>query len=109
MKYFLLFIFSLNIAHASAIDQRLQSQIAVFEVSAKKPRAIDKNRKLIELGQRLFVDTNLSGNKNISCMTCHDPMKGTSDGLSLSQTHDGLSILKRNSQGLFNLANNSSR
>ena len=37
----------------------------------------------IQLGQLLFYDKILSGNRNISCGTCHHPDHGTSDGLSL--------------------------
>ena len=38
----------------------------------------------VELGAQLFFDKVLSGNFNISCATCHHPLAGTSDGLSLS-------------------------
>ena len=37
----------------------------------------------VELGRLLFFDKILSGNKNISCATCHHPDHATSDGLSL--------------------------
>ncbi len=36
-----------------------------------------------ELGRLLFFDKELSGNRNISCATCHHPLAGTGDGLSL--------------------------
>lgn len=44
------------------------------------------------LGQLLFYDKILSGNKNISCGTCHHPKFGTSDGWSLGigEGGDGL-------------------
>ena len=35
------------------------------------------------LGQLLFYDPILSGNRNISCATCHHPLAGTGDALSL--------------------------
>lgn len=38
---------------------------------------------LVELGRNLFFDPILSGNKNISCGTCHDPEFGSGDGLAL--------------------------
>ncbi|MEM0987229.1 MAG: cytochrome c peroxidase [Pseudomonadota bacterium] len=38
---------------------------------------------LVDLGRDLFFDPILSGNRNISCGTCHDPSFGTSDGLAL--------------------------
>lgn len=39
--------------------------------------------KKVELGKALFFDKILSGNKNISCATCHHPLTDTGDGLSL--------------------------
>lgn len=41
------------------------------------------NRAEAELGQLLFYDPILSGNKSVSCASCHHPRFGTSDGLSL--------------------------
>ncbi|MGI9434319.1 MAG: cytochrome-c peroxidase, partial [Geminicoccaceae bacterium] len=38
----------------------------------------------VELGRLLFFDKILSGNRNISCATCHHPTLGSADGLSLS-------------------------
>ena len=35
----------------------------------------------IELGKQLFFDPRLSGDGNMSCATCHNPMQGWSDGL----------------------------
>ena len=37
----------------------------------------------VELGRQLFFDPILSGNRNISCATCHHPNFATADGLSL--------------------------
>ncbi len=37
----------------------------------------------VALGRLLFFDKVLSGNLNISCATCHHPLLGTGDGLSL--------------------------
>ena len=75
---------------------------------------------LVELGRSLFFDKILSGNRNISCATCHHPSLGTSDGvaLSLGEGADGLGTerragtteqagvyerVPRNSPSLFNL------
>ena len=70
------------------------------------------------LGQLLFYDPVLSGNRNISCATCHHPRFGTSDGLSLSLGEGGKGLgpdrvvdpanlpeqrVPRNSPALFNL------
>lgn len=45
-------------------------------------RAIDEGRA--RLGQLLFYDKVISGNKGIACATCHHPRFGTSDGQSLA-------------------------
>ena len=73
----------------------------------------------VDVGRLLFFDPILSGNRNISCATCHHPAFGTSDGLSLGIGEGGVGlgpdrkpgtgrsrILKRvprNSQALWNL------
>ena len=71
-----------------------------------------------QLGQLLFYDPILSGNKTVSCATCHHPDLGTSDGVSLSFGDGGIGMGKarradpnnmpeeripRNSPALFNL------
>lgn len=38
----------------------------------------------LRLGQQLFYDPILSGNRDTACATCHHPLFGTSDGVSLS-------------------------
>lgn len=46
----------------------------------------------VELGQLLFWDKILSGNRNIACATCHNPRFGTSDGLSLGMGEGGIGL-----------------
>jgi len=71
------------------------------------------------IGQLLFHDKILSGNRNIACNTCHHKDHGTSDGLSLGIGEGGFGIatertpgegadriakrIPRNAQGLWNL------
>ncbi|MAM61564.1 cytochrome c peroxidase [Maritimibacter sp. UBA3975] len=70
------------------------------------------------LGQLLFYDPILSGNRNISCATCHHPRFATSDGLSLGLGEGGVGLgperhvtdenrpeqrIPRNATALFNL------
>jgi len=45
-----------------------------------------------ELGQLLFYDPILSGNKIISCATCHHPDFATGDGVSLSIGEGGIGL-----------------
>ena len=58
------------------------------------------------LGAALFVDTNLSLNRNQSCSTCHDPTVAFSDGRdgdlggAVSLGDDGLSLGDRNAPSL---------
>lgn len=53
-------------------------------------RPLDVNRAA--LGQLLFWDKALSGNKTIACATCHHPKFGTSDGQSLSLGEGGIGL-----------------
>lgn len=46
----------------------------------------------IELGKVLFYDKILSGNRNISCATCHHPLTGTGDGLALPVGEGGVGL-----------------
>jgi cytochrome c peroxidase len=72
----------------------------------------------IALGQLLFYDPILSGNRNISCATCHNPRFATSDGVSLTLGEGGIGLgpdrrpdtdnlpeqrVGRNAPALFNL------
>jgi cytochrome c peroxidase len=72
----------------------------------------------VTLGQQLFWDAELSGNRNISCGTCHHPKFGTGDGVSLSLGEGGRGLgparvgdadnlpeqrIPRNAPALFNL------
>jgi cytochrome c peroxidase len=58
---------------------------------------------LVALGQALAFDKILSGNRDISCMTCHLPKFGTGDdrSLSIGQGASGLGPQRVHPQGLF--------
>lgn len=55
----------------------------------------------VVLGQKLFFDKILSGNRNISCATCHHPKLGSGDGLSLGigEGGDGLGTFRTAGHG----------
>lgn len=77
----------------------------------------------VELGRNLMFDRILSGNKNISCGTCHHSLAGTGDGLSLPVGEGGMGLgvtrsvgegvdqiverVPRNAPPIFNLGDNS--
>jgi cytochrome c peroxidase len=71
-----------------------------------------------QLGQLLFYDPILSGNRNVACATCHHPKLGTADNVSLSFGDGGIGMgtarkvdptntpekrIPRNAPALFNL------
>ncbi|PSL18446.1 cytochrome-c peroxidase [Shimia abyssi] len=45
-----------------------------------------------KIGQLLFFDPILSGNRNIACATCHHPEHGSGDGLSLGIGEGGMGL-----------------
>ncbi len=70
---------------------------------------------LSQLGQQLFFDRILSGNRDIACATCHLPAFATGDGKSLSVGQGGIGtgpqrmhpkgvFIPRNAPSLFNLS-----
>lgn len=56
------------------------------------------------LGEKLFFETLLSENNNVSCATCHIPELSFSDGVALSSFGVSGEQMKRNSPALINLA-----
>jgi cytochrome c peroxidase len=94
---------------------QLVRQLAVQRgvVALQSPAPVRKS--LVDLGQALAFDPILSGNKNISCMTCHMPAFATGDGRSLSvgegavdfgpkRTHPQGVFIPRNAPPAFNMA-----
>lgn len=69
---------------APGLDQELTALLAAEGVKpVEKPAAQDP--ALVELGQSLFFERELSGRRNIACSTCHHPMLGSADGQSQSR------------------------
>ncbi len=59
------------------------------------------DRRAAALGHRLFFDPALSGSRQVSCATCHQPSKLFTDGLAKGQGASG--ELDRNTPGLLGL------
>ena len=81
-------------------------------VPLRRPAPV--RRELVELGRALAFDKELSGNRDISCMTCHLPGFATGDerSLSIGQGASGLgpdrvhptgAFIPRNAPSAFNL------
>ena len=49
------------------------------------PSAMHVDAKKAALGQKLFNDVRLSGDKSMSCATCHDFTKAGTDGVMIAQ------------------------
>lgn len=107
-----------------ALAAALAAPAAAAPPGLELPRAITDadyapvSRAEALLGRDLFFDPVLSGNRNISCASCHHPRLATSDGLALGLGEGGLGIgpdrradpanlpeqrIPRNSPALFNL------
>ena len=52
----------------------------------------DASEAKIALGRFLFFDKEISGNRNIACVTCHTPFAGSGDGFSLPVGEGGMGI-----------------
>ncbi|MBK8250109.1 MAG: cytochrome-c peroxidase [Gemmatimonadetes bacterium] len=89
-------------------------QLAVARGIGPLPASPRVRPALSHLGRMLAFDKILSGNRDISCATCHLPAFGTRDGLSLSvgqggfglgpgRQHPGGVFIPRNAPPLFNL------
>lgn len=94
------------------VDAQLRAQIRTHGI-----RALDaapaQTPEQVALGQVLFFDKVLSGNRDISCATCHHPLFALGDGLSVSigtggrglgpeRVLDKGSFIPRNAPEIFN-------
>ena len=98
-------------------DNLLQVVIDTFDLKPIDSKVFDATEKY-KLGQSLFYDPILSGNRDVSCSTCHLLDYGSSDGLPLSIgvggsgkgprriSVAGLEIHPRNSMDLWNRDHN---
>lgn len=71
-----------------------------------QPSLVDPNKALpkasqVALGKYLFFDRSLSGDRAVSCATCHKPDKAWSDGLALSAGYPA-TLYFRNTPSLLN-------
>jgi len=107
---------SIGVAGSTAAEKTIAAIRAVADSDYYDDGAPGVAR--VALGQALFFDKILSGNRNISCATCHHPGHASSDAVSLSlgegasglgpertagPDHPVFGRVPRNSQALFNL------
>jgi cytochrome c peroxidase len=99
-----------------SLNEQLRSVLSTLEPALEPLQPIEpRPSALVALGEALFFDPILSGNKDTSCASCHHPAFATSDGLSLSVGTGATGIgperaepgypgfIPRHSQQLFNI------
>lgn len=93
------------------IDDQIQEMISREDLAPNSYVSVSNN--VTNLGKMLFQDENLSGNRDISCATCHS-LESSSDGIPLAIGTGGVlegvdrlqnsgKVVRRNSPPLFNL------
>jgi cytochrome c peroxidase len=97
-----------------------QARLVALPTSPTAPADNPSTPERVSLGRLLFWDPILSGQKDVTCATCHHPAFGYSDGLDLSIGAGGAGLgpgrsfvaeatrrlVKRNSQTILNVAFN---
>lgn len=91
--------FVLQAGHETLQAWRLPEAVPHPEGNAPTPERV-------ELGKKLFFDTRLSGDGNMSCASCHSPLYGWSDGLPTARGAKSM-VLGRASPTVVNTAYNS--
>jgi cytochrome c peroxidase len=88
-------------ADQAALDQKLQKVVELYGLRPLNIRRYEADPKW-KLGQALFFDPVLSGNRDVSCATCHLLQYGLSDGLprSIGANGEGLGPDRRLSKGI---------
>ena len=71
------------VAYAATAGERDSLRLPAPVTDADFYEAGEPSPAVVELGRLLFFDKLLSGNRNISCATCHHPELATGDGLAL--------------------------
>jgi len=62
---------------------QLHALLEAHQVEPLEPKQ-KYSKEIIELGQALFFDPLIGGNRDVSCATCHHPLTATADGRSRS-------------------------
>jgi cytochrome c peroxidase len=73
------------------LDSQLQAVLEEKGITPLDPGP-QPSPEMVKLGEALFFDKELSGNRNIACATCHHPLLNSTDGLSLSIGAGGIGL-----------------
>ncbi|MEW7006265.1 cytochrome-c peroxidase [Lentilitoribacter sp. EG35] len=83
-----------------ALVSFLSSATAEVPAQLSSQDFIKFDRQQAAIGQLLFYDKILSGNRNIACSTCHHPDFGTADGLPLGVGEGGKGLGPERTTGM---------
>ncbi|MEM7612869.1 MAG: cytochrome c peroxidase [Pseudomonadota bacterium] len=100
-------LFELSLSHQSQFDAQALIGMVIDQGWQPAPSVSNRfadDRNAARLGEQLFHDTNLSGNGEVSCATCHQPERFFTDGKRLGQ---GLGHAMRNTPGLIGVSEQS--
>ena len=90
-----------NVQAPPSLDAQVRAQISRWNITPIRPLA-PQNPALVDLGRSLFFDKLLSGNRDVSCASCHQTGLALGDARSLAVgTHQQLS--PRNAPSLFSV------
>jgi cytochrome c peroxidase len=109
-----------NGGQQKSVTDSIDETVAALPLQVKSPPDNPSTPQKIELGRLLFYDPILSGDKDVSCASCHHPEYGYAEGLELSIGVNGTGLgemrrfnepnnipfTKRNSQSILNTAFN---
>lgn len=79
-------VFGLSIVYAcqsNGLEVNPDESIGALPLNVIDPADNERTPEKVALGKMLFYDPILSGNKDVSCATCHHPRFGFADGLDL--------------------------
>lgn len=86
------------------LDTELLKKLSLHKIIALKKKIYSPEELAVaRFGKMLFEDQDLSGNRNRSCLSCHHPDLGTSDGEFFSRAQSMDKFVPRNAQSLFNV------
>ncbi len=77
----------------NSLDSELSDAIAEQRLVPLQPGA-SPSPEMFDLGEALFFDKILSGNRDTACATCHHPFAAGGDGLSLSIGTKGVGLVE---------------
>ncbi|WDE07546.1 c-type cytochrome [Thalassomonas viridans] len=74
-----------------SLDQQLRARLNNHNVTQVTPPP-SQPPALVALGRNLFFEKEISGRRNISCATCHNPLLGSADGQSQSRGQGAIGL-----------------